>query len=213
MKRFKTPLGDIEITILGHASLIINWEGKLIYIDPYSEVADFSNRAVADLVLLTHHHYDHLDPDALKHIVGAKTTFVTSRGCKEELPQANVLLQGESYSFNGVVIEAVYAYNIVNKNDDGAPFHPRGEGNGYILNFGNFRLYIAGDTELIPEMANLGALDLAFLPKNLPYTMSDQMFVEAVKVVRPKQLFAYHYFEIEPDKLRALMPQGVELLN
>lgn len=213
MNRFTTPLGEIAIKIYGHASLLIEWEGRAIFVDPYSEVYDYSKAPKADLVLLTHHHYDHFDPEALKEITTDKTLYVTNAGCKEGLPQATVVTQGESYNYEGIEIEVVYAYNIVNKNDEGNPFHPRGEGNGYILNFGAFRLYIAGDTELIPEMSQLGEIDLAFIPKNLPYTMSDPMFIEAVGVIKPKQLFAYHYFEIDAEKLRGEMPEGVELLN
>lgn len=213
MKKFNTPLGEIKIDVLGHASLFMQWKGKNIYVDPYSEVADYSKLPSADFVLLTHHHFDHLDKEALKHIVNEQTLFVTNRGCKAELPQANALTQGDSYNYEGIEITAVYAYNIVNKNEQGEPFHPRGEGNGYILDFNGYRLYIAGDTEHIPEMKELGEIDLAFMPKNLPYTMSDQMFIEAVKTVMPKQLFAIHYFEIDVPKLKEMMPQGVELLN
>lgn len=213
MNRFKTPMGEIEITILGHASLLIKWAGKNIFVDPYSEVADYSLQPKANLVLLTHHHYDHLDNEALRHIISTDTVFVTNQGCKEYLPKANALVQGDKFNYHGVGIKAVYAYNIVNKNEDGKPFHPRGEGNGYILDFGGYRVYIAGDTEDIPEMRHLGEIDLAFMPKNLPYTMSDPMFVKAVEMVMPKRLFAYHYFELDVPKLKSMLPQGVELMN
>lgn len=213
MKRFETPLGDLEIKHLGHASLLIEWNGENIFVDPYSEVCDYSKQPEAHLILITHHHYDHLDHSALKEIVTPKTKIISSVIASKELPTATALAQGESSSYKGVEIEARYAYNIVNKNDEGNPFHPRGEGNGYILNFGGYRLYIAGDSELIPEMEELGEIDLAFIPKNLPYTMSDPMFIEAIKIIKPKQLYAYHYFEIDPEALRAQMPKGVELLN
>jgi len=213
MYKFNTPLGEIKVKILGHASLFIEWNGKNIFVDPYSEVADYSKEPSADLVLLTHHHYDHLDKEALKYILKKESIVVATKICKEELSQVNALTQGDTFNYKGIDITAVYAYNIKNKNDQGEPFHPRGEGNGYILDFNGYRLYIAGDTEHIPEMKELGEIDLAFMPKNLPYTMSDQMFAEAVKTVMPKQLFAIHYFEIDVPKLKAMMPQGVELLN
>ena len=197
----------------GHASLLIRWQNHNIYVDPYSEIADYKGMPEAHLVLLTHHHYDHLDNNALKHIVTDKTIFVTNEGCRNEIKNANVIAQGESFNYNAINIKAVYAYNIVNKNDDGKPFHPRGEGNGYILDFAGYKVYIAGDTELIPEMKDLGEIDLAFLPKNLPYTMSDEMFIEAVKTIMPRKLFAYHYFEIDVEKLKKGMPKGVELQN
>ncbi len=213
MYKFLTPVGTIAIDMLGHASLLIKWENKNIFIDPYSEVADFSKQPKADLVLLTHHHYDHLDKKALQHIVTGKTIFVTSSGCSAEIKDTNVLRQGESYKYGPVIITAVFAYNIIQKNDDGNPFHPRGEGNGYILNFGGYNLYIAGDTELIPEMEQLGEIDLAFLPKNLPYTMSDEMFIKAAITVKPKKLFAYHYFQIDTASLKSALPKEIELQN
>ncbi|MDP3451941.1 MAG: MBL fold metallo-hydrolase [Bacteroidales bacterium] len=213
MYKFTTPLGDISVLLMGHASLLINWQERNIFVDPYSNVADYSKQPQADLVLLTHHHYDHLDEDALKHIVNEKTIFVTSGGCKGTIKEANVIAPGMSFNYKDITIEAVYAYNILNRKEDGEPFHPRGEGNGYILNFGGYRVYIAGDTELIPEMRELGEIDLAFLPKNLPYTMSDEMFIEAVKTIMPKNLFAYHYFKIDTERLTEQMPEGVHFQN
>ena len=213
MYKFLTPLGEIDITLLGHASLYIKWNETNIYVDPYSSVADYSVMPEAHLVLLTHHHYDHLDQEALKHIVTDTTEFVTSHGCKSELTKANAVSPGDFYNYNGLKIDAVYAYNIINLREDGLPFHSKGEGNGYILDFDGYKVYIAGDTEIIPEMNNIGPIDIAFIPKNLPYTMSDEMFIEAVKLIKPKNLFAYHYFNIEIDKLRELMPSGVILQN
>jgi len=211
MAKFITPIGEIAIIILGHASLLIQWEGRNIFVDPYSKVADYSVQPKADLILLTHHHYDHLDKEALKFITNEKTLFVTSLIAQKEIRGAKGLKQGEEFDYNGVKIEAVYAYNINQKRDNGQPFHPKGEGNGYILNFGSYRVYIAGDTELIPEMKELGKIDIAFLPKDLPYTMSDQMFIEAVKVVMPKILYPYHYNELNEAAIKSKLPEGVIL--
>lgn len=88
----------------------------------------------------------------------------------------------------------------------GVPFHIKGEGNGYLLEVANLRIYIAGDTELIPEMEKLGPVDIAFLPKNLPYTMSDQMFVETARLIRPTYLYPYHYFEVDRETLQKALP-------
>ena len=112
----------------------------------------------------------------------------------------------ESIKWDNVIIEAVEAYNIEHKNDKGELFHPKGRGNGYLLKFGDFVLYIAGDTEVIPEMKNLRTIDVAFMPKNLPYTMSDSMFIEAAKIVKPKVLFPYHYFELNLEELQKALP-------
>ncbi|MFA5849111.1 MAG: MBL fold metallo-hydrolase [Bacteroidales bacterium] len=211
MTKFITPIGEIAIIILGHASLLIQWEGRNIFVDPYSKVADYSVQPKADLILLTHHHSDHLDKEALKKITKENTLYVTSIIAQKEINGAKGLKQGEVYDYNGLKIEAVYAYNINQKRDNGQPFHPKGEGNGYILNFGGYRVYIAGDTELIPEMNELGNIDIAFLPKNLPYTMSDEMFIEAAKVIKPKILYPYHYSKLDEAAIKSKLPEGVTL--
>lgn len=211
MAKFITPLGQIAIIILGHASFIIQWQGRNIFIDPYSKVANYSLQPHANLVLITHHHSDHLDKVALEQITDSSTIFVTNVTAGKIIKGANVLKIGEEFNYEGINIKAVYAYNIEHKRDDGLPFHPKGEGNGYILDFGGFRVYIAGDTELIPEMKSLGAIDLAFLPKNLPYTMSDEMFIEAAKTIKPKNLFPYHYFELNTEKIKSILPEGITL--
>ena len=209
MSKFMTPLGEIAIIILGHASLLIQWEGRNIFIDPYSKVADYSVQPKADLVLITHQHSDHLDKSALKHITDERTIIVTSLAAQRELKNSKGLKQGDEFDYNGIKIKAVYAYNILQRRDDGKPYHLRGEGNGYVLDFGGFKVYIAGDTELIPEMKELGAVDIAFLPKNLPYTMSDQMFIDAVKTIMPRNLYAYHYFEMNEAAIKSKLPKGV----
>jgi len=211
MSKFITPLGTISIIILGHASLLIQWEGKNIFVDPYSKVTNYINQPKADLVLITHQHSDHLDLGAIKQIAGEKTLYITNIIAQKEINGARGLKQGEEYDYNGVKIKAVYAYNINQKRDDGKPFHPRGEGNGYVLDFGGYRVYIAGDTELIPEMEELGTIDIAFLPKNLPYTMNDDMFIEAVKTIKPKVLFPYHYFQLDTVAIKSKLPEGVTM--
>jgi len=213
MTRFTTPIGEIAILHLGHASLLIQWEGKNIFIDPYSEVADYSLQPKADLILLTHHHYDHLDNKALVHIDSERTVYITSVEAAKSIHGANALKQGDTFNYEGIEIKAVYAYNIENRRDDGLPFHPRGEGNGYIMDFGGYIIYIAGDTEIIPEMRELGKIDLAFLPKNLPYTMSDEMFIKAVNLIKPAKVFPYHFFELDKESLMSKMPEGVVMIT
>lgn len=211
MSKFMTPLGEIAIIILGHASLLIQWEGRNIFVDPYSKVANYSTQPKADMVIITHQHSDHLDSEAIKQIADKKTIFVTSLIAQKSIKDANGLKQGDEFDYNELKIKAVYAYNILQKRDDGQPFHPRGEGNGYILDFGGFRVYIAGDTELIPEMKELGSIDIAFLPKNLPYTMSDKMFIDAVKVIMPKILYPYHYSQLDTAAIKSKLPEGVSM--
>lgn len=122
-----------------------------------------------------------------------------------------VMQNGEKIRARGVDIEAVPAYNVEQKRDNGNPFHIKGEGNGYILNFGGFKVYFAGDTEFIPEMEVAKGVDIAFLPKNLPYTLSDEKFIEAANMIKPRNLFPIHYFEIDGKKLAAGLVPGISM--
>ena len=122
-----------------------------------------------------------------------------------------VMQNGEKIKARSIDIEAVPAYNIEQKRDNGNPFHIKGEGNGYILDFGGFRVYFAGDTEFIPEMSVAKGVDVAFLPKNLPYTLSDEKFIEAANMIHPKNLFPIHYFEIDGKKLAAALDPGISM--
>ena len=211
MAKFVTPLGKIDVTIIGHASVLIEWNSRKIMTDPYSEIADYTKQPVADLILITHDHYDHLDTTALKPVIGKETVIISTPAVACFLPGVKPLKQGESLTYEGLHITATYAYNIKQKNEEGKVFHPRGAGNGYMLDFGGFRLYFAGDTELIPEMRELGPIDVAFLPKNLPFTMSDDMFIEAVKVIKPHNVCPYHFFELDVEELERRMPEGVKM--
>jgi len=183
---------DLEITFLGHGSLILTYGGKTIHVDPYGDVADYSSLPQADLVLITHDHFDHLDPKALKAILKPGTIVVASKSCAGKLSGAIILANGESRTVLDLPIEAVAAYNIAHKRPDGNPFHPKGAGNGYVVAFGGTRVYIAGDTEETPEMKALKGIDIAFLPMNLPYTMSVDEVAQAARDLRPKVLYPYH---------------------
>jgi L-ascorbate metabolism protein UlaG (beta-lactamase superfamily) len=114
-------------------------------------------------------------------------------------------------SIGGLKIEAVPAYNIVHKRDSGQPFHPKGIGNGYIITFGDKRVYIAADTENIQEMKELKGIDIAFLPMNLPYTMTPEMVADAAKAFKPKILYPYHYGETDTSKLLNLLKDSKEI--
>ena len=118
---------------------------------------------------------------------------------------ATLMANGDVRTVAGVRIAAVPAYNIVHKRDNGRPYHPKGVGNGYVLTLGNKRVYLAGDTENIPEMARLEEIDIAFLPMNLPYTMSPEMAADAARSFSPKVLYPYHYGETDPEALVTLL--------
>lgn len=200
-----TSAGDLAITFLGHGSLMLVFQEKTIYIDPFSEVADYSKLPKADLVLITHEHFDHLDLKALGYVRTDKTDVVLTTTCSDLVQGGIVMRNGGKLTVGKIPIEAVPAYNIVNKRGNGEPFHPQGAGNGYVLTFGDKRLYVAGDTENIPEMRKLRNIDLAFLPMNLPYTMTPAMVAEAAKAFRPKVLYPYHYGETDTSKIVDLL--------
>jgi L-ascorbate metabolism protein UlaG (beta-lactamase superfamily) len=203
-----TSGGPLRITFIGHSSLRFDYDGKVIYVDPYGKVGDYGAMPPADVVLLTHEHQDHLDATALGKIAGANTPLVLTGACLETLGRGTVLENGQSATVAGIAIEAVPAYNIEHKRPTGEPFHPKGRGNGYVLTFGDKRVYVAGDTENIPEMANLKNIDIAFLPMNLPYTMTPEMVAEAARSFHPKVLYPYHYGDTDPARLVALLKGG-----
>jgi L-ascorbate metabolism protein UlaG (beta-lactamase superfamily) len=206
----KTSAGDLKITFLGHGSLYFTFGGKVIHVDPFSAVADYSTLPKADIVLLAHEHMDHLDLKALTPIRTDKTIVVLPEVCAKQVEGGLVMKNGDVKTVGGLKIEAVPAYNIVHKRETGQPFHPKGVGNGYIITFGDKRVYVAGDTENIPEMKNIKNIDVAFLPMNLPYTMTPEMAADAARMVKPKILYPYHYGETDTSKLVALLKDTKE---
>ncbi len=207
----KTSAGDLKITFIGHGTLMFNFGGKVIHVDPYSTQADYSILPKADLILVTHEHRDHLDLKALNTVRTEKTAVVLTETCAKQLQGGIVMMNGDVKTVEGFKIEAVPAYNIVHKRDTGQPFHPKGVGNGYIITFGDKRVYVAGDTENIPEMKGLKDIDIAFLPMNLPYTMTPEMVAEAAKAFKPKILYPYHFGETDTSKVVNLLKGTPEI--
>jgi L-ascorbate metabolism protein UlaG (beta-lactamase superfamily) len=207
----KTSAGDLKITFIGHGTLIFNFGGKMIHVDPYSTLADYNILPKADLILVTHEHRDHLDLKALNMVRTEKTVVVLTETCAKQLQGGTVMMNGDVKTIEGFKIEAVPAYNIVHKRDTGQPFHPRGVGNGYIITFGDKRVYVAGDTENVPEMKDLKCIDIAFLPMNLPYTMTPEMVAEAAKAFKPKILYPYHFGETDTSKVVNLLKGTPEI--
>ncbi len=207
----KTAPGNLEITFIGHGSLMMKFNNKIIHIDPYSKLADYSKLPKADLILITHEHQDHLDPAAIDQVRTRDTKIVLTGKGAEKLSGGMVMKNGDAQTIMGIRIEAVPAYNVVHKRDNGQPFHPKGQGNGYVLTFGDKRVYIAGDTENIPEMKALKNIDIAFLPMNLPYTMTPEMVSDAARAFKPKVLYPYHYGDTDTSKIVDMMKDNKDI--
>ena len=200
-----TSEGDLKITFIGHGTLMFTFGGTVIHVDPWNRLADYSKLPKADLILVTHEHSDHLDPSAIELICTEKTVMVYTEKCAEQLKGGIVMRTGDIKTIEGYKIEAVPAYNIVHKRRDGSPYHPKGIGNGYIITFCDKRIYIAGDTENIPEMKQLKGIDIAFLPMNLPYTMTPEMVADAAKSFMPKTLYPYHFGDTDTSLIVDLL--------
>lgn len=210
---FPTPEGELTISFLGHGSLLFQHLGQNIYVDPFGKVADYTRLPKADLILITHEHHDHFDPQALQAIRQAHTAVVIPPACAALIAGGLVLRNGEQGQAQGVPIAAVPAYNLVHCRENGQPFHPKGQGNGYVITLGGLRIYLAGDTEDIPEMDALTGIDIAFLPMNLPYTMTPEMVARAARRFRPRLLYPYHYGKTDPQELVRLLADepGIEV--
>lgn len=208
---FQTSEGELEITFLGHATLMIQFQGKIIHIDPVGQQADYSKLPQADLILITHEHGDHLDANAVAQIRKESTKLIITEACAARIKDGTVMGNGDRSIHKGIQVECVPAYNIKNMRDGKTPFHPKGHGNGFILTFGNKRVYVAGDTENTPEMKALTDIDIAFLPMNLPYTMSPEMVADAAEAFKPKILYPYHYGNTDTAVLVRLLKDVEEV--
>ena len=202
---FQTTGGDLGITFIGHGTLMFSFQGQFIYVDPYTKIADFSKLPTADIILLTHEHADHLDIEAIDLIKKENTLIIQTEECLEKTGMGMVMKNGDKENLEDITIEAVPAYNIEHKRENGQPFHPKGAGNGYILTFAGLRVYVAGDTEDIPEMADIKDIDIAFLPMNLPFTMTPEMVAEAAKMIKPKILYPYHFGDSDTSQITELL--------
>ena len=206
-----TSEGDLKIAFVGHGTLMFTFKGKVIHVDPVSREADYSTMPGADLILLTHEHGDHLDTKAINILRKDRTRLVLTKTCAERVTGGIVMQNGDVRTVDGLKIEAVPAYNIAHKRSSGQPFHPKGQGNGYVITFGDKKVYVAGDTENTPEMKKLKGIDVAFLPMNLPYTMTPEMVADAARAFKPGVVYPYHYGQTDPNKLVDLLKDSPEI--
>lgn len=207
-----TAAGNVEMYFIGHGSLMFRMNNMIIYVDPVRSSGSYENFPKADIILVTHEHYDHLDTNLIDVLRKSGTVILCNGASAAKVRGSKVVKAGDSQDAGSIVIEAVSAYNIVNQRAPGQPFHPKGAGVGYILNFGGKRVYIAGDTENTPEMKALKNIDVAFLPMNLPYTMTPAMVADAAKAFKPKILYPYHYGDTNTEEIvKLLKDSGIEV--
>jgi L-ascorbate metabolism protein UlaG (beta-lactamase superfamily) len=200
-----TSQGNLGITFIGHGSLMCEFNDMVIHIDPVSDMGDYSQLPKADIILVTHNHYDHFKPETVEMLTKEGTELIISEDCLKDAGGGIVMKNGDTNIVKGITVEAVPAYNIKHMHSPGNPFHPKGVGNGYVLTFGDKKIYIGGDTENIPEMKQLSGIDIAFLPMNLPYTMTPEMTAEAAISFKPKILYPYHFGDTDTDRLIELL--------
>jgi L-ascorbate metabolism protein UlaG (beta-lactamase superfamily) len=205
-----TSEGDLTMHFIGHGSLMFEFNGYVIHIDPVSSSGNYENSPRADLILVTHEHYDHLDPDLIGKLRKENTILFSNHNAAATVKWAQAMKPGDRRKAGDIEIEAVHAYNIVNKTVKGQPFHPKGTGIGFILSIGDKRIYVAGDTENTPEMKALKNIDVAFLPMNLPYTMTPEMVAEAALAFKPEILYPYHFSETNTSLIMELL-KGTEI--
>jgi L-ascorbate metabolism protein UlaG (beta-lactamase superfamily) len=186
---------NLKITPVSHATMVLDWNGTIIYVDPVGGPAVFSGQPEPDLILITDIHGDHLNAETLDGVVSSKTMIVVPQAVDDELKdkfegQKKILKNGSTYDYNGFKIEAVPMYNL---REEALKFHNKGRGNGYVIEKDGKRVYISGDTEDIPEMRALQNIDIAFVCMNLPYTMTVESAASAVTEFKPKKVYPYHY--------------------
>ncbi|MCK5028876.1 MAG: MBL fold metallo-hydrolase [Bacteroidales bacterium] len=212
--KFETNSGELAINFVKHGSLFFEFNGKIIHVDPVVRMGDYENYPDADLILITHHHGDHLDLNAIELIKKENTKIILTQKChelSENLFDVIIMKNGDVLEISQLEIEAIPAYNIQHKRDNGNPFHMKGEGNGYVIKFGDKKVLIAGDTENIIEIKALKNIDIAFLPMNLPYTMTPEMVADAAKAFKPKILYPYHYGNTDTSILVELLKDEKEI--
>jgi L-ascorbate metabolism protein UlaG (beta-lactamase superfamily) len=210
--KIETKAGVLEMHFVGHGSLWFKVNGFVIYIDPVRSSGNYDFLPKADLILVTHEHGDHLDTKLIEDLKKPGTLLFCNQNSTSKVSWGMAMKSGDRQEINNIIIEAVPAYNLVGESSPGHPFHPKGAGVGYILTIGGKKIYVAGDTENTPEMKALTNIDAAFLPMNLPYTMTPAMVADAALAFKPKILYPYHFGETDTNGLVNLLKgSGIEV--
>jgi L-ascorbate metabolism protein UlaG (beta-lactamase superfamily) len=210
-----TSRGDVVIHPVNHASFVMAWQGKTIYVDPVGGLTPYQELPKPDLIMLTHTHGDHMNPDTLNALVSPQTPIVAPPVVRKALPETlqtrvKTMANGDYATLEDIGIEALPMYNVT---PERVQNHPKGLGNGYIMTFADKRVYIMGDTEATPEMLSVRDIDVAFMPMNLPYTMSVEQAAMAVRALKPKAVYPYHYRGSDLNEFQRLVgaDSGIEI--
>ena len=198
---FKTANNkDIVITFIKHGSLMLTYDGLHIQVDPVTMFADYTTFPKADFILITHEHADHLDSVAINQLVKKDSQIIINQSSRDIISKGDVMKNGDNLKLrNDINLEAVPAYNTTEGREK---YHPRHRDNGYIITIDNIRIYIAGDTEDIPEMNEIKNIDIAFIPVNQPYTMTVDQAVNAAHILSPKVLYPYHFGNTDVKQIK-----------
>ena len=214
VERFGTASGTpVDIVLIKHGSLAISYDGLSIQVDPVAEHGKSTDYAKefpkADVILVTHEHGDHLEDATIATLTGENTVLLLNQTSRDRIGRGEAIGNGETRTLcdGKIQLEAVPAYNTTPGREN---FHPKGNGNGYVLTIDGLRIYIAGDTEDVPEMADLKDIDVAFLPVNQPYTMTVEQCVAAAKTFKPKVLIPYHFSKTDISTIPGLLP-GIDV--
>jgi L-ascorbate metabolism protein UlaG (beta-lactamase superfamily) len=203
--------GDLTIQPVNHATMVLSYHKKNIYIDPTGGAEAFKGLAAPDMIVVTDIHGDHFDPKTIQAINTGKATLVVPQAVADKFPpemdkgKVVILKNGDSKTLEGISIEAIPMYNLPEAAD---AFHTKGRGNGYVLTIGDKRIYISGDTEDIAEMRALKNIDFAFVCMNLPYTMDVTQAAQGVLAFRPKVIYPYHYRGQDVNAFKSLVNEG-----
>ena len=207
-----TSDGDIIVHPVDHASLLLGFGSEVIYVDPVGGAALYEGLPPPTAILITHGHGDHFDIATLQAIAGS-APILTSQEVFDRLPDAlkanaTAIANGGESSLNGIAVRAIAAHNIT---EDRMRYHPVGVGNGYVLTLGDKLVYVAGDTEPTEDMLALTGIEVAFLPMNLPYTMTPEQAAEAINTFKPKIVYPYHYGESDLSVLETAVGADTEV--
>jgi L-ascorbate metabolism protein UlaG (beta-lactamase superfamily) len=212
IEHFSTSKGTLSVLPIDHASFVLGWDGKAFYLDPSGRSLADATLPLADAILVTDPHYDHLDPVRLARLRHPGTVVVGPEAAAERTPVDVVLRNGESHAVLGVAVTAVPSYNVTRGPVPGLRYHDKGRDNGYLLDFGGLRVYVSGDTDCTPEIEALERVDVAFVGMNVPYAMTPREASRCIGAFHPSVVIPYAYRHADMSTLdRAMMGPGVDV--